>query len=189
MEFSPEMLSATANALSQSSNTASLVWDKISTIKKKGNDKETISNLEEIITDLINEKNELRQILQAFEEQFISQKITEDEIVYITEKVVPILEAFVVNAEGEDATEQARNIESLKPLLSKDTINILQLLGFNFKKAIGEPLTQLINSLIFSTQRKDEILQHLRVQQEIELFKVVQDPEAYERFLQMTGRK
>ena len=38
----------------------------------------------------------------------------------------------------------------IKPILSKETFNILQILGFNFKKAIGEPMTEWIASLIKS---------------------------------------
>lgn len=33
----------------------------------------------------------------------------------------------------------------MKKLLSKETLNVMQLLGFNFKQAIGVPLTRLLS--------------------------------------------
>lgn len=49
--------------------------------------------------------------------------------------------------EGNEAIKKAREIaESLnqiKDLISVDTLKTMQLLGFNYKAAIGEPLTQL----------------------------------------------
>ena len=40
--------------------------------------------------------------------------------------------------------------EQIKELISVDTLKAIQLLGFNFKAAIGEPLTQLCADAILS---------------------------------------
>lgn len=41
-------------------------------------------------------------------------------------------------------------IEPFKQLISKETLKSMQLLGFNFRKAIGEPLTECCASFIES---------------------------------------
>lgn len=55
---------------------AQAVMDKIIAVKQKGNGDEIISNLEEIINELISDKNRLIQISQAYEEILITQKIS-----------------------------------------------------------------------------------------------------------------
>ncbi|MFH4338650.1 hypothetical protein WAJ35_25055, partial [Acinetobacter baumannii] len=54
------------------------------------------------------------------------------------------------NSDNENAQNISKSLDMIKPLLSKEMFNILQLLGFNFKQAIGEPLTVLIRGMISS---------------------------------------
>lgn len=49
-------------------NGASIISDKIKTAKAKKEFKETISELEEIIYDLLNDKAEVQRIAQAYEQ-------------------------------------------------------------------------------------------------------------------------
>ena len=42
------------------------------------------------------------------------------------------------------------DLEQIKSLLSVETLTIMQLLGFNYKRAIGEPLTLLLQKTIES---------------------------------------
>jgi hypothetical protein len=145
--------------------------------------------LEEIINNLIAEKNELIFIAQTYDEQLVSQKISEEDIKYITTYILPLLEKLIENGDQENAEINIQNLEMFKPLLSKETFNILQLLGFNFKKAIGEPLTELINGLISSkipdNSEKAKEYQILNAQRDVEYFKILQDKEAYQRLLDL----
>lgn len=52
-------------------------------------------------------------------------------------------------ADGVDPETQ-KYLDVLEKLLSVETVTVLQLLGFNFRQAIGEPLTQLVRRLIAS---------------------------------------
>ncbi|HDR1586374.1 TPA: hypothetical protein QB446_001944, partial [Pasteurella multocida] len=70
-------------------NTASAIFTKVKAIKAKKDDKETINELEEIIQELISDKNELLQISQAYQQELTAQKITDTEIEYITQKLIP----------------------------------------------------------------------------------------------------
>ena len=57
-------------------NTASAINNKISAIKAKKNDKETINELEEIISELLTDKSEIQRIAQSYEQELVSQRIT-----------------------------------------------------------------------------------------------------------------
>jgi len=168
-------------------NSTQAIFDKIKTSKVKNSSEETIASLEEIINNLIAEKNELISIAQFYDAQLVSQKISEVDIQYITTNLLPLLEKML---EESDQKNNIQNLEIFKPLLSKETFNILQLLGFNFKKALGEPLTELINGLISSQIRdnSDKTIEYqiLNAQREIEYFKMLQDEDAYQRFLELS---
>ena len=120
-------------------NTAQTVYNKISAIKAKKDDKETINTLTEIVNDLIADKNELINISKCYENELVAQKISDEDITYITERLVPIFKSFI--------TDEAQ-LTAINSLLSTETLKILQLLGFNYKEAIGEPLTKLVAQFI-----------------------------------------
>ena len=60
----------------------------------------------------------------------------------------------VLDVNSEDPMKQAKaqaqldTINGLKELVSKDVLKTMQLLGVNYKAAIGEPLTELCSSKI-----------------------------------------
>ena len=93
---------------------------------------------------------------------------------------------------SEEHEENKENLEMLKPLLSKETFNILQLLGFNYKHAIGEPLTKLVNGLITSntpsSQEEKRELETLILERDIEYYKFLQDDKAYERHKELSDK-
>ena len=86
----------------------------------------------------------------------MAQKITDKEIEYITKELIPKLQELVKATGGNNVDEMVR---ILSPLISKETLTILQLLGFNFRKAIGEPLTMLLEKLILSRMPMDPNIQ------------------------------
>lgn len=174
-------------------NGAQSIMDKIKSIKTTGDNKKIVGNLEEIINDLISDKNQLIQLAQSYEEVVILQKISDEDIDYITTSIVPLLGQLLSQNEGEDATRARAALELFEPILSKETFNILQLLGFNFKKAIGEPLTELANAAIVAKKpmsTEDSIeLRMLAEQRQIEYLKIMQDEEAFRRLLRAEGRE
>src|SRR5699024_2173498 len=134
--------------------------------------------LNEIIQELLAEKNELIQIAQVYDEQMVAQKISEEDIEYITDNIIPLLEKLIDNADSEEEVEKnKKNLETFKPMLSKETFNIFQLLGFNYKQAIGESLTELVNSMIVSQKpistEKELENQKLFHEKELEYFKMI----------------
>ncbi|CAH1857486.1 hypothetical protein [Convivina praedatoris] len=161
-------------------NTASVVFDKIGTVKAKKNDAQTISELTEIIQDLINDKQELMMIAQGLEKEFVSQELSENDIKMISDTIIPTITKFAENAD--DGGKMEEGIATIKPLLSKETINIMQTLGFNFKKAIGEPLTELMNNKIKSFESSsNEKLQLASAERDKEYFKLLQQEDGLDR--------
>jgi hypothetical protein len=142
-------------------NTAASIIDRIKSTKAHKKDQETIAELEEIVNELVSDKAELALIAQAYDEVLVAQKISETDIEYISTKFVPLLRQFtesVAANEGRDPAAAQQMVDLVQPLLSVETVTVLQLIGFNFRKAIGEPLTELLRRLILKAQADPSLL-------------------------------
>lgn len=169
------------------------IRDRLRVSKESKSDKENINVLEEIIQELLAEKNQLIQIAQVYDEQVIAQKISEEDVEYIATNIFPLLEKLLDNSKDQEEAEKNREtLETFKPLLSKETFNIFQLLGFNYKRALGEPLTELVNGMIVSQkpipQDLNLRLQTLQHEHEIQYFKMVNDEDSFQRHLKLQGK-
>lgn len=103
---------------------------------------------EEIITDLLTNKNEVQRIADEYRQLYEKVTISDEDIEYLQstlKQTINLIAGFVPNIE-----EQKDNLELVIGLLSKDTLKTMQLLGFNYKQAIGEPLTEVVSSIILS---------------------------------------
>lgn len=172
-QLGADLIAATAR------NGASIISDKIRIAKTNKEYKETISELEEIIYDLLNDKAEIQRIAQAYEQELVAQKITEDDIKYITDNLIPILSSLLPK-------ENREQLEQLKKLLSVETLTIMQLIGFNYKQAIGEPLTLLLRKIIESKISMDS---KTNVDYALAIANIAKDKEATKRFYQLTNQK
>lgn len=176
-------------------NTASMILDKIRVAKTKKGEKETINELEEIINNLIADKNELVQIAQAYKQELVAQQISEKDIKYITTNVVPVLKQLSQQTSSGPSSGTAnmeQTIDTLAPLLSVEALTVLQLIGFNYKQAIGEPLTLLLQKLIISkapvNPQGDLEYAKLTLQHDVERLKVAQDQDASERLERLRAK-
>ncbi|MCM0582143.1 hypothetical protein H9L19_06380 [Weissella diestrammenae] len=159
-------------------NTATIIHDKITASKAKKNDKETIAELTDIISELLSDKQELQRISGYFENELIAQKISDEDLTFIAETVVPTIEKLLV-----DSDDMMDNLNKIKPLLSRSTFNVLQMIGFNFKKGIGEPLTNLLSDAISGIKEKqNDELSTVIANRDIEYFKLLQDKDAFDRW-------
>lgn len=151
METNTDLVLELAGKLKEVSvrNTAESVYDKINLTKQKNNDKETVNVLEEIINNLITDKNELIQIVKCYEQEFITQDISNDDIEYITKELFPIVTSLLPLSGGDNEF-----VSTIKKILSAETLKILKLLGFNYKEAIGQPLTMLVSKAINNQTNK-----------------------------------
>ncbi|MBH1956566.1 hypothetical protein I8H84_03205 [Candidatus Saccharibacteria bacterium] len=187
-----QILADLATKLTESAvrNTAGAVIDKVAAVKAKRDDKQTIRELDDIINSLLDDKGELVRIAQAYEQELVSQKISDSDIEYITNTLVPLIEQFVNNIG--DETERAKSqalLSSVKSVISKEMITIMQLVGFNFKQAIGQPLTVLVRKTIESNMPTDDAeLKRLNMVNSNLSIELSKDEESFQRFMRLTGR-
>jgi hypothetical protein len=149
----------------------------------------TIAALSEIIDTLIRDRDDATAIARSYEEQLVAQRITDDEIAYITDTVLPLLKSLAPDS-GDDP-RAAQTLEAVEQLLSAEMVTVLQLLGFNFKRAIGEPLTALVGRLIAGAGQQGDTDSEIRlaqIQNNTALLELSQDAEAVQRFRELTGQ-
>lgn len=191
MDMNPE-LQALAIGLAGSAirNSAQGVSDRIRGLKAGNDDRETINGLEQLVNDLISDKNDLTRIAQAYQEELVAQRLSAGDVHYITDTIVPLVEKLTSSSNGGDSDKNAEMMAAIKPLLSIETVNVLQLLGFNFRKAVGEPLTTLVERAILSKAPGDTALeiQRLQLEREVGYIAIAQDPAAHARLVAMYGK-
>ncbi len=160
-------------------NTASVVFSRVAAIRSKKNDREAVSELADLVNELIADKAELVGIAKAFEQELVSQRISHEDISYITGNVIPVVEKLADFSEADHDTQEV--VDAVKSLVSVETVTIMQLVGFNFRRAIGEPLTALVERLILkqmpSTDANEE-LQVLHARREVAYLEALSIPEA-----------
>lgn len=159
-------------------NAAGAVASRVSAIRARRLDQEALNELVELVNDLIADKNELIGIATAFEQELVAQRVSDSDIAFITTELLPVVEKLVGLAD--DDGEAAEALDAIKSLVTPEMLTILQLVGFNFRRAIGEPLTTPIERLILSRipapDRATE-LQALQLRQQVAYFEAIADPE------------
>lgn len=100
---------------------------------------------------------------------------------------MPVLEFFAASDNSADNQSFVQFVTQINKLLSPEILTILQLIGFNYRRAIGDPLTDFISSKIRSgiTSDMQEQAQLLAAQREVEILKIIQNPDAWERWNQL----
>jgi hypothetical protein len=165
-------------------NAASAVNNKVSAVRARKLDQAAMNDLIELVNELVDDKNELIAIAQAYEQELVAQRIAEKDITYITTKLLPVVENLAGFADDTDATQ---TIDAIKGLVTVETLTIMQLVGFNFRRAIGEPLTTLVESLILSqipAPKQTMELQTMQLRREAAYFEAIADPEARQLLMQ-----
>ncbi|MBC1500993.1 hypothetical protein HB943_10270 [Listeria weihenstephanensis] len=136
-----------------SRNTIGIVSDKIKAIKLNGDIKEQQVAYEEIINALLRDKQDLERVAQEYKSEYEKITISDKDIEHLHSTVTTVLNLF----SGADEKLKA-NEATIKGLVNKDTLKTMQLLGFNYREAIGEPLTAICadklqkNIFLYSTE-------------------------------------
>jgi hypothetical protein len=189
VDISPEVQQLAATlAAAVARNSAQLVTDKVRALRSGKKADETIAGLEQIISELIDDKAELTRIAQAYQSELVAQRLTPGDVTYIADTVLPILKKLAETRGGSEGAAFEKTIEDVRPLLSAETATVLQLLGFNFRRAIGEPLTTLSESAILSRVNRSEELKLAELKREQLYLQVALDPDAHARLMALYGR-
>lgn len=163
-------------------NTATSVASRVRAIRKGKQLEAQVNELNDIINDLLDDRAQLVGVAQGLQDELVAQRISKEEIKYITDKLIPTIETLM-QLSGDDGSQGDDTVRAMKTLVSAEMMTVLQLVGFNFKRAIGEPLTSLVATLIegVGPVRRDTDADRLSVQREILLIEAAQDPETWAR--------
>ena len=138
--------------------TTTAVQGKIASLKNEKNVDTVRGAYNEMVNQLMAEREEALMIAQSYKNELERVVISDEDIEYLQQTVSKVLDLLVgmqvfdVNSENVAVQERARAqidaLNGIKGLISKDVLKTMQLLGFNYKAAIGEPLTELCASKI-----------------------------------------
>jgi hypothetical protein len=130
--------------------TATAVTNKVK-IAKEIKDADKLRNVyHEIVSELLYERDEAVRIAQAYKSELDRIIISDEDIRHLESTVSNVLEIL----KGFSSDMPVDTFEQFKSLISVDTLKTMQLLGFNYKAAIGEPLTKICADAIGSLGRK-----------------------------------
>ena len=124
--------------------TTSAVSTKIKAIKLEKNIDAIRNGYDEIVNELLSEREEAVRIAQIYKSELDRYQISDEDINHLHATVERILE--IVQKFSPDTDIQG--FGQLKDLINIDTLKAIQLIGFNYKRAIGEPLTEICASRI-----------------------------------------
>lgn len=131
--------------------TASAINNKVKALKIEKDAEKIRNTYDEMLNQLISEREEAIRIAQLYKAELERIVISDDDIEHLHTTVSRLLDLFKALSPGTDVT----TYETAKDLISVDTLKAMQLLGFNYKAAIGEPLTALCAEAISSLGKKN----------------------------------
>ena len=99
-------------------NTASAVFTRVKAIRTGKQHAEQVNELNAIINELVDDRNQLIAIAQAFEQELVAQRISNDDISYITEKLIPAAERLMELTGGGQDAQVTETVDLLKTVVS-----------------------------------------------------------------------
>ena len=146
--------------------TVSAVTKKIKAAKEIKEVEKLRSTYDEIINEILLEREDAVRIAQAYKSELERIIISDEDIEHLHNTVARLLEIVksfqLISAmakgpeEVKKVEKQVESYEQIKALISVDTLKTMQLLGFNYKAAIGEPLTQICANAISNLGNKQK---------------------------------
>lgn len=177
--------------------TATVIASKIRAIKDEKNAEKIRNTYDEIVNELLSEREEAVRVAQAYKSELNKVVISDEDIQHLHNTVSRILEiikksqlksASILGEEAVKSVEsQVASYEQIKELISVDTLKTMQLLGFNYKAAIGEPLTLMLKNFLLSKVTEPDALKAFEKIVTPEMVEILKDEVAYENFKEITG--
>lgn len=126
---------------------------KIKAIQVEKDIEKLKNQYDEIINELIAERAEAIRIAQVYKNEMERYVISDSDIEHLHNTVELVLDIIKEMSPDTDVAMY----QQLKHLICVDVLKAIQLLGFNYKEAIGEPLTQLCaNAILNKTQKASQ---------------------------------
>ena len=137
----------TAFAKSITEITVEKVTNKITQIKSNHDLKKQVTDYEQLVNDLLDNKNKLELTARNYKERLEQVTISDSDIESLHNTVSTVIKLVRPLSQSENENDE-KSIDIVLDLLNSDTLKTLQLLGYNYKKAIGEPLTQITTNFL-----------------------------------------
>lgn len=178
--------------------TATAIAAKIKAIKNE-KDCEKIRNVYDgIINELLSEREEAVRIAQAYKSELEKVSISDEDIEHLNHTVERLLQLFgeyqVSTAQGdgkeqvaEEVENRIKSFEQIKELISVDTLKTMQLIGFNYKAAIGEPLTLMLRNFILTKVPEPDQLKGFERMITPQMVDILKDKNAYANFKELSS--
>ena len=138
-------------------STAATVRTRIKKIKVEKDNNKIRNEYNEIITELLEEREDIIRIAQIYRNELERVQISDEDIESLHRTIEKALDILSVFADGDGTENTIESLKPLKDLISVDVLKTMQLLGFNYKAAIGEPLTQLCATAITKIGSKNNV--------------------------------
>lgn len=120
--------------------TVDKVTNKISAIKSNRDAKKQITEYDQLINELLDNRNNLELISRNYKERLERVTISDADIESLHKTVAKIIGLLKPFSDDESSSV---SLNTIIELLNSDTLKTLQLLGYNYKEAIGKPLTEI----------------------------------------------
>ena len=137
--------------------TATAVAKKVTSIKDERSVENVRNVYDEIVNELLQERDEAIRIAQSYKSELDRVIISDADIEHLHNTISRVLGILKNMSKGQANDENISGKldigDQLIELINKDTIKTMQLLGFNYKAAIGEPLTNLCANKNYATIR------------------------------------
>lgn len=128
--------------------TTAKINSKIQSMKTEREADKLRNSYDDIVNELLSERADALRIAQIYKEQYEQVTIKDEDIEYLHNTLIRIISLF--SSFGNVTEEQSASFRQIAGLLNKDTLKTMQLLGFNYREAIGEPLTEICANAIKS---------------------------------------
>lgn len=128
--------------------TTAKINSKIQSMKTEREADKLRNSYDDIVNELLSERADALRIAQIYKEQYEQVTIKDEDIEYLHNTLIRIISLF--SSFGNVTEEQSASFRQIAELLNKDTLKTMQLLGFNYREAIGEPLTEICANAIKS---------------------------------------
>jgi len=129
-----------------SKHTVSAVEKKIQAAKEVKDADQLRMTYDAILNEVLQEREEALRIAQVYKSELERVVISDEDISHLQATVRDVLNVIEKTQMGIDV-ESFRTLENL---ITVDTLKTMQLLGFNYKAAIGEPLTKICSKAILN---------------------------------------
>lgn len=130
--------------------TTSAVSKRIRAAKEIKEIEKLRTTYDEIVNEILVEREEAVRIAQSYKSELERIVISDDDIKHLHLTISSVIDMIKVLS----PETPVENFEVFKELISVDTLKTMQLLGFNYKAAIGEPLTQICANAISNLGNK-----------------------------------